>query len=77
MASTYDKVKRWGKRTIGFPNGAPPVVSISHWVRGLSQDPKRDVRCFLRPFFSMAHIPAGASLFRVALPHLYMDITVQ
>jgi hypothetical protein len=44
MSTTYEKVKKWGKGVIGYSDDAVPVVSVSHWVRRLSEDPKRDVR---------------------------------
>ena len=43
MASAYSKAKQWGKRVIGYPEDPVPVVGVSHWLRGLSRNPKRDV----------------------------------
>lgn len=49
MASAFTRAKRWGKKVIGKPENAPPVVSIAHWIRNLSASPKRDV-CFFSLF---------------------------
>lgn len=54
MASVLAKAKQYGKRIIGYPTEEEdvPVVSVAHWIRGLSQDPKRDVR----PLVQLPHL---------------------
>lgn len=44
MATAYSKFKKWGKGVIGYPDDPVQTVSVGHWIRSLSQDPKRDVR---------------------------------
>lgn len=35
--------KKAAKRVVGHPEDPVPVVTVEHWVRNLSQDPKQDV----------------------------------
>ncbi|KIP06016.1 hypothetical protein PHLGIDRAFT_107526 [Phlebiopsis gigantea 11061_1 CR5-6] len=51
MASAYTKAKKWGKKAIGYPNERVPTVSVAHWLRGLSQDPKRDALSYVHSLF--------------------------
>ncbi|EKM55730.1 uncharacterized protein PHACADRAFT_256566 [Phanerochaete carnosa HHB-10118-sp] len=40
MTSLYQKAKRWGKNVIGYDDDSVPVVSVSHWIRKYSRNPK-------------------------------------
>lgn len=82
MASVLAKAKQYGKRIIGYPTEEEdvPVVSVAHWIRGLSQDPKRDVR----PLVQLPHLflidthryPPDPQLCGVHLPDYWMDYSV-
>ncbi|KAI0818831.1 sulfate permease [Irpex lacteus] len=51
MTSAYARVKQWGKRVIGYPEEPVPVVGVAHWVRNLSQNPKRDILNYAESLF--------------------------
>ncbi|GJE97092.1 sulfate permease [Phanerochaete sordida] len=51
VSSMYRQTKRWGKKVIGYDDEAVPVVSVSHWIRGLSQDPKGDLIHYVTSLF--------------------------
>ncbi|KAF7789562.1 hypothetical protein EIP86_000508 [Pleurotus ostreatoroseus] len=71
MASLYVKAKNVGKRIIGHPSEEEdvPVVSVAHWIRGLSQDPKRDFLDYAESLF-----PITGWITRYNLGWLYGDV---
>ncbi|EIN03668.1 sulfate permease [Punctularia strigosozonata HHB-11173 SS5] len=50
-SSAKDTAKKLGKRVVHAPDDPPPVVSVRDWIRGLSDDPKRDVINYFRSLF--------------------------
>ncbi len=63
MASVLARAKQYGKRIIGYPaeDEDVPVVSVAHWIRGLSQDPKRDVRPLIQLVHSLSTNAHGST----------------
>lgn len=52
------KIKSAAKRIVGAPEEPVPVVSVGHWVRNLSRDPKQDAIDYVTgmfPIFTWIH----------------------
>lgn len=69
ITSMYRKAKKLGKRIIGYNDDSVPVVSVAHWIRNLSPDPKRDVVRYVESLF-----PITGWITRYNLGWLYGDV---